>query len=181
MEELMKNIITNQDGLKIAREEVWVDGGIGKQVQFRGLILGAFDRYTICPDSDTGTRPSELLVSDNETKRALIFVGGGNKLAVQIYPWGGGGERFLKNLHPLEINILSRVASGLPGRLWPNVEERLHSKWKDDAGGNFWLENIEQILNNIFENVDTAIRRKKMLTQIPIFGRRLGEHFYPII
>jgi hypothetical protein len=130
--------------MEIIKKEIPVVGG--KQEQFIGLQVG---RFTLVPDSDTGTRPDNLRVT---TPNGLTLnISGGMSLIVETHAEGLPLQKCLDKLTDLDRAVLRTMAWNLPGRTWPTAGERLKELWER------WGEaKIITALEHLFQEVEKA-------------------------
>ncbi len=152
---------------KILQQDVLTVGG--KQPQFIGVQLGEF---ILCPDSDSGTRPSALRVKGSKT--TLVVEGGEFPLRAKLHSEGISLRGFQRYLTNDQRALLSELAHGLYGRTWPNAGEVL-------------LEQIEALgedkllkaFRGLFKGVERTTRRTEIFSSIPFVGQRLVDSLYP--
>ncbi len=155
--------------MEVVRKDVVTAGGV--QNQFIGVRVG---KFLLRPDSDSGTRPDDLLVEGPST--TLLVEGGEAPLRVKLHSEGISRRGFQNRLSDKERNILSKLSSDLAGRIWPDAGGALHGQI--EALGE---DNVLQALQNLFKGVEGTMRGVRRCSFLPLVGKRLSEYLYPYI
>lgn len=153
--------------MKVIREDIVTVGGV--QNQFIGVQVGDF---LLVPDSDSGTRPDDLRVKGQTT--TLLVEGGKAPLRVKLHSEGISRRGFESRLSADQKALLTKLASDLAGRVWPDAREALRQRIETLGECE-----VFRVLQNLFEGVEDTMKRIKFYSSIPLVGRRLADSLYP--
>ena len=153
---------------EILRKNVLTAGGI--QNQFVGVRLGGF---LLRPDSDSGTRPDDLRVEGPLI--TVVVEGGKAPLRVKLHSEGIAYRGFQGRLSTEQKFLLTKLASDLHGRIWPDAGETLRRRIES-----LGEDNVLRALQKLFDGVGKTMRGIRFYHRIPCVGHRLEEIFFPV-